>query len=102
RAVHYGTHPDTGRVDYDAMDEIAKREKPKLIIAGASSYSRDWDYVRMRKIADEAGAFLMADIAHPAGLIARGLLTDALPHCHIVITTTHKILRVTIGCMLFM
>jgi len=102
RAVHYATHPDSGRVDYDAMHDIALREKPKLIIAGASSYSRDWEYARMRQIADEVGAFLMADIAHPAGLIARGLLTDALPHCHIVTTTTHKTLRGPRGGMILM
>jgi len=102
RAVHYATHPDTGRVDYDAMHDIALREKPKLIIAGASSYSRDWEYTRMKQIADEVGAFLMADIAHPAGLIARGLLTDALPHCHIVTTTTHKTLRGPRGGMILM
>ncbi len=102
RAVHYKTHPDTGRVDYDDMETVARREMPKLIIAGASSYSRDWEYARMRKIADEAGAFLMADIAHPAGLIARGLLSDALPHCHVVTTTTHKTLRGPRGGMVMM
>ena len=101
-AVHYGVHPDTGRVDYDAMEVVAKKEKPKLIIAGASSYSRDWEYARMRKIADEVGALLMADIAHPAGLIAKGLLTDALPHCHVVTTTTHKTLRGPRGGMIMM
>src|SRR5689334_12785785 len=101
-AVHYGVHPDTGRVDYDKMETIAKTEMPKMIIAGASSYSRDWDFPRMRKIADEVGAFLFADIAHPAGLIARGLLSDALPHCHIVSTTTHKTLRGPRGGMIMM
>ena len=99
-AVHYGVHPETGRVDYDKMEEIAKAEMPKMIIAGASSYSRDWDFPRMRKIADEVGAFLFADIAHPAGLIARGLLSDALPHCHVVSTTTHKTLRGPRGGMI--
>jgi glycine hydroxymethyltransferase len=102
RPVFYGVHPDTGRVDYDAMERVAKEEKPRLIIAGASSYSRDWDYVRMRKIADSVGALLMADIAHPAGLIARGLLLDPLPHCHIVTTTTHKTLRGPRGGMILM
>jgi glycine hydroxymethyltransferase len=96
----YGVHADTGRVDYDAMEQTALREKPKLIIAGASSYSRDWDFPRMRKIADEVGALLMADIAHPAGLIARGLLSDPLPHCHIITTTTHKTLRGPRGGMI--
>jgi len=98
----YGVHPDTGQVDYDAMEVTAKMEQPKLIIAGASSYSRDWDFVRMRKIADSVGALLMADIAHPAGLIARGLLNDPMPHCHIVTTTTHKTLRGPRGGMILM
>ncbi len=102
RPVFYGVHPDTGRVDYDQMADVAKKEKPKLIIAGASSYSRDWDYQRMRKIADSVGALLMADIAHPAGLIARGLLSDPLPHCHVVTTTTHKTLRGPRGGMIMM
>lgn len=91
--VPYMLNPDTERVDYDKMEEIALQEKPKLIIAGASAYSRDWDYARMRAIADRAGALLMADIAHPAGLIAKGLLNHPFPHCHIVTTTTHKTLR---------
>jgi glycine hydroxymethyltransferase len=91
--VAYTLNPDTERVDYDNMEEIALREKPKLIIAGASAYSRDWDYARMRAIADKVGALLMADIAHPAGLIAKGLLNHPFPHCHIVTTTTHKTLR---------
>ncbi len=102
RPVFYGVSPETGQVDYDAMEKTARAEKPKLIIAGASSYSRDWDYVRMRKIADEVGALFMADIAHPAGLIARGLLNDPLPHCHIVTTTTHKTLRGPRGGMIMM
>lgn len=92
-AVHYHLDKETGLVDYDEMEKLAKEHKPKLIVAGASAYSRDWDYERMRKIADEVGALLMADIAHPAGLIAKGLLKDPLPHCHIVTTTTHKTLR---------
>jgi len=82
------------------MEEVALREKPKLIIAGASAYSRDWDFKRMREIADKIGAILMADIAHPAGLIARGLLNDPLPYCHIVTTTTHKTLRGPRGGMI--
>ena len=101
-AVHYGVHPDTGIVDYDKMEDIARAEMPKMVIAGASSYSRDWNFPRMRKIADEVGAFLFADIAHPAGLIARGLLSDALPHCHVVSTTTHKTLRGPRGGMIMM
>jgi glycine hydroxymethyltransferase len=91
--VAYTLNPDTGRIDYDKMEETALQEKPKLIIAGASAYSRDWDYARMRAIADKVGALLMADIAHPAGLIAKGLLNHPFPHCHIVTTTTHKTLR---------
>lgn len=102
RPVFYGVSQETGRVDYDAMEATAKREKPKLMIAGASSYSRDWDFERMRRIADEVGALLMADIAHPAGLIARGLLNDPLPHCHVVTTTTHKTLRGPRGGMIMM
>ena len=87
----YGVNKETGRVDYDAMEKTAITEQPKLIIAGASAYSRDWDYKRMRAIADKVGALLLADISHPAGLIARGLLNDPMPHCHIVTTTKHKI-----------
>lgn len=93
RPVAYGVKEDTGTIDYDMMEEVALREKPKLIIAGASAYSRDWDYERMRAVADKIGALLMADIAHPAGLIAKGLLNNPLTHCHIVTTTTHKTLR---------
>ncbi len=102
RPVFYGVHKDTGIVDYNHMEAVAKNEKPKLIIAGASSYSRDWDFPRMRMIADEVGALLMADIAHPAGLIARGLLNDPLPYCHVVTTTTHKTLRGPRGGMIMM
>lgn len=102
RPVAYGVHPDTGRVDYDGMHEIARAEKPKLIVAGASAYSRDWDYKRMRDIANEVGALLMADIAHPAGLIATGLLDHVFPHCQIVTTTTHKTLRGPRGGMIMM
>lgn len=102
RPVFYGVSQETGTIDYDKMEETARKEKPKLIIAGASSYSRDWDFARMRKIADEVGALFMADIAHPAGLIARGLLNDPLPHCHVVTTTTHKTLRGPRGGMIMM
>lgn len=89
----YGVNKETGRVDYDMLEEAAKREHPKIIICGASAYSRDWDYARIRKVADEIGALVLADISHPAGLIAAGLLNDPLEHCHIVTTTTHKTLR---------
>ncbi|MEZ4825040.1 MAG: serine hydroxymethyltransferase [Bacteroidia bacterium] len=97
RPVFYGVHKDTGRVDMDQVRDNARKEKPKLIIIGASSYSRDWDYATFREIAEEVGAVLMADISHPAGLIAKGLLANPLPHCHIVTTTTHKTLRGTRG-----
>lgn len=89
----YDIDENTGLIDYDKMRETALREKPKMIIAGASAYSRDFDYAAFRSVADEVGAILMADIAHPAGLIARGLLNDPMEHCHIVTTTTHKTLR---------
>src|SRR5690606_8220045 len=89
----YGVEKETGRIDYKALEETALREKPKLIICGASAYSRDWDYKFIREVADKIGALVLADISHPAGLIARGLLNDPLPHCHIVTTTTHKTLR---------
>ena len=91
--IAYSVEEATGTIDYDKMEVTALAEKPKLIIAGASAYSRDWDYKRMRQIADRIGALLMADIAHPAGLIARGLLNDPVPYCHIITTTTHKTLR---------
>jgi glycine hydroxymethyltransferase len=100
--VAYTLNPDSERVDYDKMEQIALQEKPKLIIAGASAYSRDWDYARMRAIADKVGALLMADIAHPAGLIAKGLLNHPFPHCHIVTTTTHKTLRGPRGGLIMM
>ncbi len=100
--VAYGVSKETGLVDYDQMEKTALETKPKLIIAGASAYSRDWDYERMRAIADKVGALLMADIAHPAGLIARGILNDPMPHCHIVTTTTHKTLRGPRGGMILM
>ncbi|MDZ4716679.1 MAG: serine hydroxymethyltransferase [Cytophagales bacterium] len=89
----YGVEEATGTIDFDKVIEIAKREKPKMIICGASAYSRDWDYKKLRAAADAVGALLMADISHPAGLIARGLLTDPMQDCHIVTTTTHKTLR---------
>ncbi len=102
RPVSYKVKEDTGLVDYDQMEAVAKAEKPKLIIAGASAYSRDWDYARMRAIADSVGALLMADIAHPAGLIAKKLLNNPFPHCHIVTTTTHKTLRGPRGGLILM
>ena len=89
----YGVVKETGRVDYEMLEAKAREIKPKLIICGASAYSRDWDYERIRKVADEVGALIMADIAHPAGLIAKGLLNDPFYHCHIVTSTTHKTLR---------
>ena len=98
----YGVSEETGLVDYDALEDTALEEKPKLIICGASAYSRDWDYKRLRRIADKVDAFLLADIAHPAGLIAKGLLSDPLPHCHFISTTTHKTLRGPRGGMLMM
>ncbi len=91
--VFYGVEESTGLIDFDKVIEIAKREKPKMIICGASAYSRDWDYKKLREAADAVGALVLADISHPAGLIARGLLADPLHHCHIVTTTTHKTLR---------
>ncbi len=98
--VAYKVKEETGTVDYDAMEELAIKEKPKLIVAGASAYSRDWDFKRMREIADKVGALLMADIAHPAGLIATGYLNHPFPHCHVVTTTTHKTLRGPRGGMI--
>jgi glycine hydroxymethyltransferase len=100
--VFYGVDKETGRLDYDKIQEIATKEQPKLIIAGASAYSRDMDFERFRVIADSVGAILMADISHPAGLIAKGLLNDPLPHCHIVTTTTHKTLRGPRGGLILM
>ncbi len=96
----YGVDPQTGTIDWDELERTALRERPKLIICGASAYSRDWNYARMREAADKVGALLMADIAHPAGLIARGLLDDPLEHCHIITTTTHKTLRGPRGGMI--
>ncbi len=98
----YGVSKETGLVDYDVLEETAKREQPKMIICGASAYSRDWDYARIRKVADEIGAIVLADISHPAGLIAAKLLNDPLDHCHIVTTTTHKTLRGPRGGVIMM
>jgi len=98
----YGVEEDTGRIDMNHVEEIAKKEQAKLIICGASAYARDWDYKRFREIADTVGAFLVADIAHPAGLIAKGLLNDPMPFCHFVTTTTHKTLRGPRGGMIMM
>lgn len=100
--VFYGVEKDTGTINMDHVEEIALREKPKLIVCGASAYSRDWDYARFRQIADKVGALLMADIAHPAGLIAAGLLNDPMEHCHIVTSTTHKTLRGPRGGIIMM
>jgi glycine hydroxymethyltransferase len=98
----YGVEEETGVLNYDKIQEIATKEQPKLIIAGASAYSRDLDFERFRAIADSVGAILLADISHPAGLIAKGILNDPLPHCHIVTTTTHKTLRGPRGGMIMM
>ena len=98
----YGVDPQTGTIDWDELERSALRERPRLIICGASAYSRDWNYARMREAADKVGALLMADIAHPAGLIARGLLDDPLEYCHIVTTTTHKTLRGPRGGMIML
>lgn len=100
--IAYKVKEETGTVDYDEMEALALKEKPKMIIAGASAYSRDWDYERMRDIADEIGAILMADISHPAGLIAKGILNDPIAYCHIVTTTTHKTLRGPRGGLILM
>jgi len=98
----YGVKKDTGLVDYDQLEKVALQEKPKMIICGASAYSRDWDYERIRSVADKVDALVLADISHPAGLIARGLLNDPMPHCHIVTTTTHKTLRGPRGGMILL
>ncbi len=100
--VFYGVERETGQFDYDKIQEIATREMPKMIIAGASAYCRDMDFKRFREIADSVGALLLGDIAHPAGLIAKGLMNDPLPYCHIVTTTTHKTLRGPRGGMIMM
>jgi glycine hydroxymethyltransferase len=98
----YGVSKETGLVDYEMLEEVALREKPKMIICGASAYSRDWDYERIRKVADKIGALILADISHPAGLIAAGLLNDPLDHCHIITSTTHKTLRGPRGGIIMM
>ncbi len=102
RPTFYSVEEETGRIDMDKVEAIALAEKPKLIICGASAYARDWDYARFRSIADQVGAILLADISHPAGLIAAKLLNDPMPHCHIVTTTTHKTLRGPRGGMIMM
>ncbi|MEO0045791.1 MAG: Serine hydroxymethyltransferase [Bacteroidota bacterium] len=98
----YGVEQETGVLNYDKIQEIATKEQPKMIIAGASAYSRDMDFKRFREIADSVGALLLADISHPSGLIAKGLMNDPIPHCHIVTTTTHKTLRGPRGGMIMM
>jgi len=98
----YGVDRESGLIDYKKLEEVALKEKPKLIICGASAYSRDWDYKFIRSVADQIGALVLADISHPSGLIARGLLNDPLPYCHVVTTTTHKTLRGPRGGMIMM
>lgn len=100
--VFYGVEKETGLIDYDKLEARAKEEKPKLMICGASAYARDWDYERLRSVADAVGALLLADISHPSGLIAAGLLNDPLPHCHIITSTTHKTLRGPRGGIIMM
>ena len=102
RATFYGVRQETGRVHLEDVAEMARKERPKMIICGASAYSRDIDYAEFRSIADEVGALLLADISHPSGLVARGLLNDPMPHCHFVTTTTHKTLRGPRGGMIMM
>lgn len=102
QAFFYGVEQETGLIDWDKVEATALKEQPKLIICGASAYSRDWDYARLRSIADEIGAILLADISHPSALIAKGLLNDPMQHCHIVTTTTHKTLRGPRGGLIMM
>jgi glycine hydroxymethyltransferase len=102
QAFFYGVEEETGLIDWDKVEATALKEKPRLIICGASAYSRDWDYARLRSIADEIGAILLADISHPSALIAKGLLNDPMQHCHIVTTTTHKTLRGPRGGLIMM
>lgn len=102
QALSYSVHKETGLINYEELEEKARTEKPQMIICGASAYSRDWDYARIRKVADEVGAFVMADIAHPAGLIAKGLLATPFEHCHFVTSTTHKTLRGPRGGIILM
>jgi len=98
--VFYGVEKETGQINWDKVVEMARREQPKMIICGASAYSRDWDYKKLREAADEVGAILLADISHPAGFIARGILNDPLEYCHVITTTTHKTLRGPRGGMI--
>lgn len=100
--LFYGVDKESGLVNYEQLEEVARTEKPRMIICGASAYSRDWDYARIRKVADEIGAFVFADIAHPAGLIAKGLLNSPFDHCHFVTSTTHKTLRGPRGGIILM
>ena len=102
KALEYNVKEDTGRVDYDQLEQVARAEKPKMIVAGASAYSREWDYARIRKVADEIGAIFMVDLAHPAGLIAAELLENPLKHAHVVTSTTHKTLRGPRGGIILM
>ncbi|MHA7844095.1 MAG: serine hydroxymethyltransferase [Winogradskyella sp.] len=102
RPTFYGVKKDTGYIDYDMLSDVAEKERPKLIIAGASAYSRDMDFAKFREVADNVGAVLLADISHPSGLIAKGILNDPMPHCHVVTTTTHKTLRGPRGGMIMM
>lgn len=102
KVISYGVNRETGLVEYDDLEQKALAEKPKMIICGASAYSRDWDYARIRTVADKIGAIVLADIAHPAGLIAKGLLNDPFDHCHIVTSTTHKTLRGPRGGVIMM
>lgn len=102
QALEYNVNAETGRIDYDQMEEVARRERPRLIIGGASAYSREWDYARMRRLADEIGAIFMVDMAHPAGLIAAGLLDNPVKYAHIVTSTTHKTLRGPRGGIILM
>ncbi len=102
KALGYSLNKETGTLDYNVIEDIAKKERPKMIITGASAYSRDWDYGAFRQIADSIGAFLMCDMAHPAGLISKGLLNSPLPHCHVVTSTTHKTLRGPRGGVILM
>ena len=102
QALEYNVDEETGRINYEQMEEVARRERPRLIIGGASAYSREWDYARMRKLADEIGAIFLVDMAHPAGLIAAGLLDNPVKYAHIVTTTTHKTLRGPRGGVIMM
>ncbi len=102
RPTFYGVKKDTGYIDYDMLSDVAEKERPSLIIAGASAYSRDMDFEKFREVADNVGAILLADISHPSGLIAKGILNDPMPHCHVVTTTTHKTLRGPRGGMIMM